>query len=200
MTDPVSPVNRDRAATLNRRWIIAGAAALCLAGPAFADASFGPKASTQALDIGVLADQTGKFHHLQDLAGPKGVVLMFFRSAAWCPFCQLQLITMNEGAAEIEKRGYRIVGVSYDKPSVNAAFTEKRKITFALLSDPGSVVIDRWGLRDPQYPVGNLAYGVPRPIIFIIDRKGMIRASLAEETFRTRPPVSEVLKAIDTVG
>jgi peroxiredoxin len=192
--------NSSLAGGLSRRSALAGAAALGLAGPALANAPFGPKVSTRAPDIGPLEDQGGKPRALQELAGPKGVVLMFFRSAAWCPFCQLQLITMNDGAAEIEKRGYKIVGVSYDKPEINAAFTQKRNIRFAMLSDPGSVTIDRWGLRDPQYPPGNMAYGVPRPIIFIIDRKGVIRASLAEETFRTRPPVSDVIKAIDALG
>ena len=187
--------------TPNRRIALAAGAAalLSIAGGAFADAPFGPRPGGPAPPIGALDDQTGRPRRLLELAGQKGVVLMFFRSAAWCPFCQAQLIAMNDGAADIESRGYKIVGVSYDKPSVNAEFTERRKITYTLLSDPGSKTIDAWGLRDPQYPAGNLAYGVPRPIIFVIDRKGRIQASLAEATFRTRPPVSEVLKAIDAL-
>ena len=34
---------------------------------------------------------------------------------------------------------------------------------------------DRWGLRDPQYPPGNRAHGVPRPVIYVIDRQGIVR-------------------------
>jgi len=187
---------------LNRRAILAVAAFATLAfgAAARADAPFGPKVGTRAPDVGVLADQAGRMHAVRDLAGPKGVVLMFFRSAEWCPFCQAQLIAMNGGAAEIERRGYRIVGVSYDDPSKTKAFAERRGISYELLSDPGSKVIDGWGLRDPQYPPGHRAYGVPRPAIFIIDRKGVIRASLAEETYQKRPPVAEVLKALDGIG
>jgi len=33
----------------------------------------------------------------------------------------------------------------------------------------------------------------------VIDRKGRIQASLAEDTYRKRPPVSEVLRAIDAL-
>jgi peroxiredoxin len=168
--------------------------------PAWADAPFGPKVGTRAPPVDRLADQTGRKRRLLDMAGDKGLVLMFFRSAAWCPYCQAQLIAMNEGLGEIEQRGYRLVGISYDKPSVNAEFTARRHIGFALLSDPGSKTIDGWGLRDSEYPPGNLAYGVPRPIIFVLDRSGRIRASLAEETYRKRPPVSEVLKALDGLG
>jgi peroxiredoxin len=185
-----------------RRSALAGGAVGLLGwtASARADAPFGPKTGTRAPPVGALADQTGRMRPLMDLAGPKGVVLMFFRSAAWCPYCQAQLIAMNEGASEIERRGYRIVGISYEPPAVDAAFIERRKITFDLLSDPGSATIDAWGLRDPQYPPGSKAYGVPRPIIFVIDRKGVIRAALAEETFKTRPPVSQVVAAIDALG
>lgn len=169
------------------------------AGTAFADASFGPKVGLRAPDTGALPDQTGKVRKLSELAGKKGTVLVFYRSAGWCPFCQAQLMALNAGAADIQQRGYKIVGISYDTPEVAKAFVDKRAITYTLLSDPKSVVIDAWGLRDPQYPQGHRAFGVPRPAIFVLDRKGVIRASLAEETYQKRPPVAEVVKALDRI-
>lgn len=81
-----------------------------------------------------------------------------------------------------------------------ASFVAKRHITYTLLSDPKSEVIDRWQLRDPQYPPGNLAFGVPRPIIFMIDRHGVIKAKLFEETFKKRPPLKLVLETLDKIG
>ena len=81
-----------------------------------------------------------------------------------------------------------------------ASFTSKRAITYALLSDPKSEVIDRYGLRDPAYPPGNRAYGVPRPIIFVIGRDGAIKAKLFEATFQKRPPLALVLETLDKVG
>lgn len=188
----MTPLMSRRAAGLG-----ALAAGLALGPPALAAASFGPAVGSKAPDLGARPDQSGKPRRLKELSGQKGVVLMFYRSAGWCPYCQAQLIAMNDGAAEIEKRGYKVVGLSYDEPAVTAAFTERRGIRYPLLSDPKSEVIDRWGLRDPQYAAGSRAYGVPRPIIFIIDRRGVIRGSLAEETYQKRPPVSVVLKALD---
>ena len=70
-------------------------------------------------------------------------------------------------------------------------------MSYALLSDPKSEVIDRYGLRDPAYPPGNRAHGVPRPIIFFIGRDGVIRAKLFEETFKTRPPLGLVIQTLD---
>jgi peroxiredoxin len=174
-------------------------AVLALAAPAAANPNFdlGPPTGAKAPPIGELPDATGKPRPLASLMGDKGLVLFFFRSAKWCPYCQAQLIDINSGAAEIEKRGYRIAGISYEPPQVDADFTARRGIVFPLLSDKGSVVIDRYRLRDPQYPQGNMAYGAPRPIIFILDAKGVIRAKLYEDSFMKRPPVGLVIQTID---
>src|SRR5215470_6103247 len=130
----------------------------------------GPPVATKAPDIGTRLDQTGKPRTFSDLMGRNGLVLMFFRSADWCPYCQAQLIDMNGGVTEIEKRGYRIAALSYDSPETLKTFTAKRQIAFTFLSDPKSEVIDLYKLRDPQYPPGSRAYGVPRPIIFVLDK------------------------------
>jgi peroxiredoxin len=167
--------------------------------PAAAE-DLGPPVGVTAPDIGKRLDQTGVPRTLTDVMGSKGVVLMFFRSADWCPFCKAQLLDMNSGAAEIEKRGYRIAALSYDSPEILKTFTDKQNISFTFLSDPKSEIIDLYKLRDPQYPPGNRAYGVPRPIIFIVDKGGVIRAKLYEESFKVRPPVSAVIGALDALA
>ena len=175
-------------------------ALLMLVGPLAASEDLGPAVGTVAPDIGTRLDQLGKPHQLQDLMGRNGLVLFFFRSADWCPYCQAQLIDINGGAAEIEKRGYRVVGLSYDGPEILETFTAKRHLTYTLLSDPKSEIIDRYNLRDPQYPQGSRAYGVPRPIIFVLDPRGVIKAKLYEESFKNRPPVSAVISKLDELG
>ncbi|HTJ62209.1 MAG TPA: peroxiredoxin family protein [Alphaproteobacteria bacterium] len=187
-----------------RRWfsgiaIVLTGTMLGLSAPALAD-ELGPPVGSTAPSIGSPPDQTGKARALPDLVGPKGLVLMFFRSAAWCPYCQAQLLDMNSGVAEIEKRGYKIAALSYDKPAVTAAFAKARNIAFTFLSDPKSEVIDRYRLRDPQYHEGSMAFGVPRPIIFLLDPAGRIQAKLYEETYKTRPPVGAVVAKIDEVN
>ena len=90
--------------------------------------------------------------------------------------------------------------MSYDSPEALATFTAKRGITYVLMSDPKSEVIDRYGLRDPAYPPGNRAHGVPRPIIFVIDQNSVIKAKLFEETFQKRPPLGLVIETLDKVA
>jgi peroxiredoxin len=190
------------ARTMPRRTWLAALAVLAVAGflsQATLAEDLGPAIGSIAPSIGSPPDQTGKPRSVSDLMGSKGLVLMFFRSAAWCPYCQAQLIDMNGGLAEIEKRGYHVAALSYDATKVLADFTEKRHIGYTFLSDPKSEVIDRYNLRDPQYSAGSFAYGVPRPIVFILDTHGVIKAKLFEETFKTRPPVSAVIAKIDAV-
>ena len=160
----------------------------------------GPPVATKAPDIGTRLDQAGKPRAFSDLMGRNGLVLMFNRSADWCPYCQAQLIDMNSGVVEIEKRGYRIAALSYDSPEILQAFTVKRHIAYTFLSDPKSEVIDLYKLRDPQYPPGNRAYGVPRPIIFILDRDAVIKAKLYEESYKVRPPVTAVISKLDELA
>ena len=164
------------------------------------DFDLGPATNSKAPSIGTPLDQTGKPRSMTSLMGDKGLVLFFFRSADWCPFCQAQMMDLNTGVAQIEKRGYRMAGISYDSPKILADFIEKRGIKYTLLSDPKSEVIDRYRLRDPQYPPGNRAYGVPRPIIFVLDRSGIIKAKLYEDTYKKRPPVGLVIEALDKVA
>jgi peroxiredoxin len=175
---------------------------LLTAGPSRANPDFdlGPPINAKAPDIGTPADQTGMPRALNSLMGEKGLVLFFFRSAAWCPFCQAQMIDLNTGVAGMERRGYKLAGISYDKPDVLKTFIDRRMLTYTLLSDPKSEVIDRYKLRDPQYPPGNFAYGVPRPIIFILDRNGVIEAKLYEDTYTKRPPATLVIDTLDRVA
>jgi peroxiredoxin len=167
-----------------------------LAAPAAAIPAVGERAPAV-----VGTDIAGKTRTLAQVAGRKGAVLMFFRSASWCPYCKAQLIAMNDGAAApLASRGYNLVGLSYDDTSVLSKFAAERKVGWTLLSDPQSKVIDGWQLRDPAYPPGNRAHGVPRPAIYVIDTKGVIRARLMEDDFRKRPQVEAVLAAVDALG
>ncbi len=186
-----------------KTWVLTFALILLTGGSLVRSVSaedLGPPVGAKAPDIGARLDQTGQPRTLADVMGKNGLVLMFFRSADWCPYCQAQLIDVNSGAAEIEKRGYGIAALSYDSPEILKTFTAKRQIAYTFLSDPKSEVIDLYKLRDPQYSLGSRAYGVPRPIIFVLDKNGIIKAKLYEESFKVRPPVAAVISTLDDLA
>ena len=129
-------------------------ATLIEAGQARANPDFelGPAINAKAPDIGMPPDQTGAPRALASLMGDKGMVLFFFRSADWCPYCQAQMMDLNTAVAGIERRGYKMAGISYDRPEILKTFIERRNIGYTLLSDPKSEIIDRYKLRDPHTP------------------------------------------------
>ncbi len=145
-------------------------------------------------------DSTGAPRPLASLMGRKGLVLVFFRSSRWCPFCQRQLMDLRDVQADLAKRGYTLAAISYDKPEELTAFAKKWDVKYTLLSDPASKMIDAFGLRDPQYAQTSFAYGVPKPSIFVIDRRGVVRAKIAREGFQIRPSNAEVLAAAESAG
>jgi len=67
--------------------------AIGFVGPLAANPDFdlGPPTGSKAPTIGTPLDEAGKPRSMASLMGEKGLVLFFFRSAAWCPFCQAQL-------------------------------------------------------------------------------------------------------------
>jgi peroxiredoxin len=76
-------------------------------------------------------------------------------------------------------------------------FSDRMKIAFPLLSDPGSETIEAYHIRNEA--ARGRAEGVPHPGIFILDQAGMIRAKLFVERYRDRPTAEEVVKAATAV-
>lgn len=134
-----------------------------------------------------------------DVAGEQGVVLAFVRSASWCPFCQAQMKDLQNIAADLKSRGYELAVMSYDEPKVLDQFARKQGISYTLLSDEGSKMIDALGIRETAYKEDSMAYGVPKPVVFIIDPEGTIQGKLALEGYRDRPALEEVMAEVDRI-
>lgn len=138
-------------------------------------------------------DQDGQPRTLQGLMGPKGVALIFQRSADWCPFCQAQLENMNRHLKQFRALGLNVVSVTVDDVPKIAAFAKQAEIGYTMLSDPKGDINEKLGIRDKQYPVGSFPYGVPRPVLYIIDRSGTIRARYMPPTYEKQPDIDRVL-------
>ena len=72
-------------------------------------------------------------------------------------------------------------------------FTVRRKITFPLLSDPDSAIIRRFGVLSPDYPEGDPAHGVPHPMTFITDERGVVRSKFFEGSYVNRRTAASIL-------
>jgi peroxiredoxin len=129
-------------------------------------------------------DQFGKTQTLDTLRGPRGTVLLFYRSADWCPYCKGQLIQLQAAKERFEKQGIGLAGISYDSVEILKYFSGRRKIDFPLLSDPDSKIIRMYQVLNSE-AVGPNA-GMARPGYFYIDPEGMIREKFFEAKYRER--------------
>lgn len=129
-----------------------------------------------------------------DLAGEKGTVVAFFRSADWCPYCKKQLIDLKEAAAPLGEAGWTLVGVSYDSPETLADFKAAKDLPYGLYSDTGSAAIDAFDLRNQDVPAGSRYDGIPHPAIVFIAADGTVKAVMREEGYKNRPPVDAILE------
>ena len=141
-------------------------------------------------------DQLGQVQNFETLQSEKGLVLVFVRSADWCPYCQAQLIDLGQRGHEIEATGYNLVGISYDSTDKLMDFTKKYDFQYTLLSDPDSEIIKDFGVLNTTLDQDSDYYGTPFPGIFIIGSNGVVQGKLFEEDYKNRPPVEQIVATI----
>jgi len=165
--------------------------------PVFAEAEVG-KVFPAVLS---LTDQNEEAQSFDSIKGEKGAVLVFVRSADWCPYCQVQLLDLRaEDGEKITGLGYSIVTVSYDAPKLLKKFAVKYKFEHVMLSDKGSEVIKALGILNEDFGPDHFAYGVPNPTVYVVGTDGIVQAILEEETYKRRPQVEAIVEAINEVG
>ena len=135
---------------------------------------------------------------LQTILEDGPAVMVFTRSVEWCPFCQTQLKGINSIVSDIEERGYKLYGVSYDSIASQDRFSKNQMLKYQMLSDESSATIDAFGLRDPQYTEGK-AVGVPYASVIIIDKDGKITAKLVSGDYKKRPTNDQLLALVDAI-
>lgn len=108
----------------------------------------GPQVGERVPDFN-LKDQNGKTQTLKSIMGPKGALIVFVRSADWCPYCKTQLVDLQSGIEQVRNQGLGVATISYDPVEILAGFTKQQSITYTMLADVGSVTIKKFGLLNP---------------------------------------------------
>jgi hypothetical protein len=94
---------------------------------------------------------------------------------------------------DIRRQGLGLVAITYDPPETLKRFADTRGITFPLLSDPGSVLIRRYGLFNDTVDPQTRAYGIPHPGTFILNPRGVVTARFFEDAYQERYTAATIL-------
>ncbi|HEX2241424.1 MAG TPA: peroxiredoxin [Actinomycetota bacterium] len=118
-----------------------------------------------------LPDATGKTWRLSDLRGKK--VILYFYPADDTPGCTREACDFRDNHADLQKKGYVVLGVSPQGVESKQAFTKKYGLNFPLLADEGGKVADAYGTWGEVEIFGNQVLKTKRST-FVIDEKGDI--------------------------
>jgi peroxiredoxin Q/BCP len=131
---------------------------------------------------------------LADLAG-KWVVLYFYPRDA-TPGCTTEALQFRDLAAEFERRGAVVLGVSKDSVASHCKFRDKHSLCFALLSDPDGAVMKKYGAWGEKVMYGKKVTGVIRSTVLIAPD-----GKVARHWPKVKPDghAAEVLAALDAL-
>ncbi len=86
--------------------------------------------------------------------------------------------------------------MSYDEPDALEAYAAEYGVTFPLLSDPDSEIIERFGILNTLVEADDHPwYGIPFPGSYVIDADGIITAKFFEANLAFRANADELLRA-----
>ncbi|HVJ09524.1 MAG TPA: peroxiredoxin family protein [Acidisarcina sp.] len=129
-------------------------------------------------------DQNGSTQTFASLKGQHGLLLLFSRSADWCPYCKLQLVQLRQAKQEFEAKGIQVASITYDSQAILKTFADRKGITYPMLSDPQSTIIRAFGILNPDGK--GFATGIPYPGIYYITPDGVIRKRFFEAQYSDR--------------
>lgn len=159
-----------------------------------------------------LSDLNGARLSLDGHAQGRHVVLLFFRGG-WCPFCQLQLKTMNKALPRVKQAGATLLAITPETPESAQRTLGELGLKFPILHDAGATVARQYGLvftLNAKLQALQTALGVPLdqingtdnkelpvPAVFVVDPGGQIVWRHVDRDYRlSRAEPNDILDAL----
>ncbi len=120
------------------------------------------------------------------------LVILFF-PGSFTSVCEKELCTFRDSMAAYNEVGAQVVGISVDTPFCQAAFAEKNRIDYPLLSDFNKEAIHAFGVVLPELKgLRELA----QRAAFVADAAGKISWAWIADNPGQEPPYDEVATAV----
>ncbi|MGO2634410.1 MAG: thioredoxin-dependent thiol peroxidase [Galactobacter sp.] len=119
----------------------------------------------------------------------QGKVIVYFYPAASTPGCTKEACDFRDNLASLGGEGYKVVGISPDKPAKLAKFVEKEGLTFPLLSDEDHAVAEAYGAWGEKKNYGKVYEGLIRST-FVVGQDGNLE--LAQYNVRATGHVAKL--------
>lgn len=130
-------------------------------------------------------DQNGDSIKLSDFRGKK--VVLYFYPKDDTPTCTVEACNFRDNYADLQARGYEIIGVSADSERKHRNFIAKYDLPFSLISDPDRKVIEAYGVWGLKKFMGREYDGIHRET-FVIDEEGKIEKVITKVKSKVATP------------
>ena len=101
---------------------------------------------------------------------------------------------LQEHVDAFAEAGVRVIAVSPEPAEVIARFSERYGVTFPVLSDAGSAVINQYGIRNTDVPEDHRLYGMPFPGAYLTDAEGRIAQKHFNTNYRVRESAETIIR------
>jgi peroxiredoxin len=152
----------------------------------------------------------GKTLDLDSEIAAKPTILIFYRGG-WCPFCNLELGSLQGIMPDLVKLGYQTLAISPDLGPNLEETSQKHSLTYSLFTDSGMAASKAFGLAyivnpttlqqmegfgiDLEKRTGLTPAMLPVPAAYVVDRSGNIEFAYANPDYRVRVDAQTLLAA-----
>lgn len=147
----------------------------------------------EALPVSSLLSSEGQPLELSSLVSEGGGVVVFSRSAAWCPYCQKQMVELKDAQSDLEAMGMKLSVITYDSVKDLSQFAAENGIDYQLVSDTESTTIIASSLLNEDATEGTRFYGIPHPAVIVLASDGEVRNVHVDTDYTVRPSNDDVI-------
>lgn len=97
-----------------------------------------------------LKDQDGKTFNLSDVVGKKKLVIFFYPKDE-SPVCTKEACAFRDAYEKFNAADAMVIGINNGSVESHNAFAKKNHLPFTLLSDPGNVVLNKFGIKEQDF-------------------------------------------------
>lgn len=139
-------------------------------------------------------------------------LMLFFYRGGWCPYCNLELQSIQSLLPEFESKGIKVVAISPETIENAAETSKKHSLGFEVLSDTDNKIAKSLGLVyqipdelnqlylkfgiDLSKSQNNNDHELPVAASYIVEQDGKISYHFLDEDYKKRAEPSEILEKL----
>lgn len=138
-------------------------------------------------------DQNGNIIKSSDYRG-RNIVLYSYPKANTSG-CTAEACSLQAHKAELEAKGYAIIGVSKDKQEAQKRFADAQGLEFPLIADTSTELLQALGCWGEKVACGHRTIGILRTT-YLVNGEGVIEHIMGPKEIKTRIHAEQILSII----